>query len=300
MRRIVSFVLVLLCASFVLATAAIGQVTGMVQGMISGQPPQGAMMTVNAGNPRRVAPAVTGMPYSAEQMTETVQTLADGTHIRQNERTTLMYRDSAGRTRTETPIGPPRAKNGGARMIRIVDAVGGYEYTLDDQNKIAHRVTVQVMQPMARRAAAVGAGAASVQAVLGTGGGMASARANAARPVDMPRPEMQSEDLGTQTIEGVTARGHRTTQTWPVDSVGNDRPIVVVFENWFSEQLGMPVLTKNTDPRRGETTTSLKNVSLAEPDPSLFQPPAGYQVVDESGSFQMAVPRPSTPAAQNQ
>jgi hypothetical protein len=118
---------------------------------------------------------------------------------------------------------------------------------------------------------------------------------------NMPRPEMQSEDLGTQMIEGVTARGHRTTQTWPVDSVGNDRPIVAVFENWFSEQLGgMTVLSKSNDPRHGETTTTLKNISLAEPDPSLFQPPPGYQIVDENGSFQIAVPRPSATAAQNQ
>jgi hypothetical protein len=120
-------------------------------------------------------------------------------------------------------------------------------------------------------------------------------------PGNIPRPEIQSEDLGTQLIEGVTAHGRRTTQTWPVDSVGNDRPIVSVNEFWTSEQLGgMLVLSKNTDPRYGETTTTLKNVSLSEPDPSLFQPPPGYQIVDENGSFRITVPRPSPTAAQKQ
>jgi hypothetical protein len=245
-----------------------------------------------------------------------VQTLADGTHIRQTQHTMVMHRDSAGRTRTETPIGPfLRTNSDVPKMVRIVDVVGGYEYTLDDQNKVAHRVTVQVAQPMARRTGAGGAGGGGmlgstagllvVPGVAGFGPAVAAAgpalRANAPGPMNMPRPEIQSEDLGTQMVEGVAARGTRTTQTWPVDSVGNDRPIVVVSEHWMSEQLGgVMVLSKSNDPRRGETTTSLKNVNLAEPDPSLFQPPAGYQIVDESGSFQISVPRPSATATQNQ
>jgi hypothetical protein len=103
---------------------------------------------------------------------------------------------------------------------------------------------------------------------------------------------MQSEDLGTQVIEGVNARGRRTTQTWPVDSVGNDRPIVSVHETWFSDQLGgIAVLVKGNDPRYGETTTALKNINLSEPDPALFQPPPGYQIVDENGSFRITVPQ---------
>jgi hypothetical protein len=250
------------------------------------------------------------MPYSAEQVTETVQTLADGTHIRQKQRAQSMYRDSAGRTRTEMPAFGP-AMNDGAKIVRIVDVVGGYEYTLDDQNKIAHRVMVQVSEPMPKRVAASGPGAVPSRVqVFGMLGPVAMSGPVTAMPLpravppgtagDAPRPEMHSEDLGTQMIEGVNARGHRTTQTWPVDSVGNDRPIVVVFENWFSDQLGTTVLTKNDDPRHGETTTALKNVSLAEPDPSLFQPPPGYQIVDENGPFQITVPRPGASATRKQ
>jgi len=44
--------------------------------------------------------------------------------------------------------------------------------------------------------------------------------------------------------------------------------------------LKMVVLSKNSDPRSGESTTRLTNISRAEPDPSLFQIPADYEVVE--------------------
>jgi hypothetical protein len=45
-----------------------------------------------------------------------------------------------------------------------------------------------------------------------------------------------------------------------------------------------PVAPTPTDP-----TTRLTNISRAEPDPSLFQPPAGYQILDEKDWFTMTV-----------
>jgi hypothetical protein len=272
-----------------IASGALAQEAGVVQAIAVR--PAGGMVTMNIGaNPNmRVPPAVTGMPYSAQQVSETVQTLADGTHIKQNTRTVVMYRDSLGRTRTETPAFGP--VNNGAKLVRIVDVVGGYEYTLDDTNHIAHRVIIQVAQPIARRA----------PGTLGNGSQLASRTAPlpATLPPGVagrPHPEMQSEDLGMQVIEGVNAKGRRTTQTWPVDSVGNDRPIVSVHETWFCDQLGgMMVLSKSTDPRYGETTTALKDLNLSEPDPALFQPPAGYQIEDETGPFKITVPQNAVP-----
>ena len=46
---------------------------------------------------------VTGAPYSADEVVERVQTLADGTHLSTTS-TTKKYRDSLGRTRTERPM----------------------------------------------------------------------------------------------------------------------------------------------------------------------------------------------------
>ena len=81
-------------------------------------------------------------------------------------------------------------------------------------------------------------------------------------------------------MEGVLADGVRTTTTWPVGFFGNDRPVSSIRETWSSRELGMAVLSKSSDPRYGETTTKVTNIQRAEPDPSLFQPPAGYEIVD--------------------
>jgi hypothetical protein len=92
-----------------------------------------------------------------------------------------------------------------------------------------------------------------------------------------------SESLGTQMIEGLTAEGTRRTTTWAVDSVGNDREIVVTNEDWFSKQLQVQVLQKTSDPRMGDSTTKLANISLVEPDAALFIPPPDYTIKDEGG-----------------
>ena len=63
--------------------------------------------------------------------------------------------------------------------------------------------------------------------------------------------------------------------------MGNDRPITTVHETWMSPELNMAISTKISDPRSGESTTKLTNISRAEPDPALFQVPAGYSVAEE-------------------
>ena len=64
--------------------------------------------------------------------------------------------------------------------------------------------------------------------------------------------------------------------------MGNDLPIVVVTERWYSRDLQMNIVTKRNDPRNGETVTKLTNVSRAEPAHSLFEPPADYKISDYS------------------
>ena len=95
--------------------------------------------------------------------------------------------------------------------------------------------------------------------------------------------EVNQEQLGAQTIEGVVAEGTRTTFTIAAGKIGNDRPIVTVNERWYSQELQTVVLSKNSDPRMGETTYRLTNIDRSEPDPSLFQVPADYRI--EEGGF---------------
>jgi hypothetical protein len=97
-----------------------------------------------AGGPQ--SNGVTGQPYSAQEEIETVQTLADGTHITNGPQKVMRYRDSLGRTRTERTLGPPPgflAASGSAPappvFIEITDPVGGYQYAFDSNNHTAHR-----------------------------------------------------------------------------------------------------------------------------------------------------------------
>jgi len=102
---------------------------------------------------------------------------------------------------------------------------------------------------------------------------------------------MKNENLGTQTIFGVAAVGTRNTTTYPVGTFqGNDQPVIQVNENWRSVQYGLTLRSSNSGVN-GDTTTTMKDFSIEEPDPSLFQVPAGYQIVDESGEFTITIPR---------
>ena len=93
-------------------------------------------------------------------------------------------------------------------------------------------------------------------------------------------------DLGMQTIEGLVTKGKRITHTIPAGEMGNDLPIVITTETWVSPDLKVIVMSKSSDPRMGETTYKLTNLSRAEPDPALFQVPADYTVKDQpNGMF---------------
>jgi hypothetical protein len=100
-------------------------------------------------------------------------------------------------------------------------------------------------------------------------------------------------------IEGVEADGHRTTVTIPAGQIGNERPIEVVSESWYSPQLKTLVMSKQNDPRMGETTYKLTNIQLIEPLPSMFEPPAGYTIQEgpQMMHFERKLASPDEPQA---
>lgn len=93
--------------------------------------------------------------------------------------------------------------------------------------------------------------------------------------------ETRTEDLGVQSIEGVEATGTRTITTIPAGDIGNERPIEIVYEKWYSNELQLVVMSKHSDPRFGEQTYRLTNIVRSEPDASLFELPSGYKVVSD-------------------
>ena len=208
---------------------------------------------------------VTGAPYSATRETETITTLSDGTHITRKSRV-LLYRDSCGRTRTEIFLPEPRqgaADSQEPAQIMINDPVEGVNYMLTPRN---HSGTRNVFRPR------------PINAQPPPKPPVPSALPSPSAP-QMPRPE--TADLGTQVIEGMVVKGTRTTRTVPVNFEGNDRQIISVSENWYSEELGQNLLSKTSNPRSGETTERLTNIDRSEPDPSLFRPPTDYTITEQ-------------------
>jgi hypothetical protein len=93
-----------------------------------------------------------------------------------------------------------------------------------------------------------------------------------------PGGEFQKEVLGKQTIEGIMAEGTKTTVTIPAGKIGNELPIHIVTESWYSPELQTLVLNRHLDPRMGETSFRLNGITRAEPARSLFEVPADYRM----------------------
>ena len=52
-------------------------------------------------------------------------------------------------------------------------------------------------------------------------------------------------------------------------------------KTWESPDLHIMILTKTDDPRSGENTMRVTQLDRAEPDPSLFQVPADFTIVEK-------------------
>jgi len=240
---------------------------------------------------------VKNAPYSAEAVTETTQQLADGNRI-SHKNTALLYRDSEGRTRREETmkaLGPWASNAEPLRSVFINDPVSKTHMVLDVNSR-----TVRKMGSPEIRTFPAAAGAAAgitvqgdvvkhVRIQHGTAGepagaghvGVAFARGSFGAGEPGNGENVKTESLGTRMIEGVRADGTRITHTIPAGAMGNERPIEIVSERWYSPELQTVVMTSRNDPRMGETKYRLGNISRGEPSRSLFEAPADYSVVDE-------------------
>ena len=94
----------------------------------------------------------------------------------------------------------------------------------------------------------------------------------------LPRGKGETRSLGTREFEGVKADGTMTTHTIPAGEIGNEKPIVVTSERWFSPELHVVVYAKYSDPRNGDTIYRLANLKRGEPPAELFRVPPEYKV----------------------
>jgi hypothetical protein len=244
---------------------------------------------------------VKGAPFSAEGVSESVQTLSDGNRITRSS-TTKMFRDGEGRFRREgggstggsgysyTTYGSAVAVYGMQDIISIFDPVDAVRYILNPKDKTARRFDVK--NTLTEGAVYVNGTtlSPSVKTEISTEAykklteSAAVAKANVVVMPNMVTGTMsggKTESLGVKSFEGVEAEGTRTVTTIAAGAIGNDRPIEIVYERWYSKELDLIVYSRHYDPRFGEQTYRLVNINRSEPDRNLFSVPNDYKLSNE-------------------
>ena len=231
---------------------------------------------------------VTGKPFTADAEIDSDQTLANGTHI-VNKQTVTLARDSQGRTRREETLPAPTADGQQVKTVFISDPVAQVNYVLGPDN-VAHKVpflklatlalpdSISIVQSTSQSTSqsTQAQGSVTVQSFS------TAVPSGAAGPVNLSfkaEPgDSTKESLGTQTINGVRANGTRTTTTIPAGQIGNDSPLVITDERWYSPDLQVTVMTRHSDPRFGDSSYQLTNIQQGEPPESLFEVPSNYTI----------------------
>ncbi len=265
-------------AAMVAVASAQGPGPGRGRGGFGPPPPGGPgmggarLIGAEAGMPGRV---VKNAPYSADVVTESTHALADGNRIHQTN-TTRVYRDSEGRTRRENSLASLGGLAPGGnlpQMVFITDPVAGANYALNAKDRTATKSAWH----------GGGRGGPSPDRSLSPRQADPGRQQDAMRSRRAQDPNLKTESLGQQSIEGVLATGTRSTYTIPAGQMGNEQAMQIVSETWYSTELQTVVLSKRTDPRSGDFVTRMTNVSRSEPSRILFDVPADFKVSEASG-----------------
>jgi hypothetical protein len=205
---------------------------------------------------------VKGAPFSATATSDTTQILQDGNTIHRTTKSNL-YRDSEGRSRREitfSGFGPLQAAGKTRTMTMIDDPVAGAHYMLDPDAKVAHKMLARVPKDVSGP------------------GKMFKDKGLDRLPRHLDAANVTTESLVAQNINGVNAEGTCVTHTIPAGQIGNDQPIHIVFERWYSPDLQMVVKSTRSDPRFGTTIYNVTHIQRAEPAAAMFSVPSDYTV----------------------
>jgi hypothetical protein len=194
--------------------------------------------------PLDIAAPVVDAPFSADTVTITTQVFADGNRVEQRHEGSVA-RDSSGTLRRVQTL----AGLGGAaepiRIVTITPAAERVQYRLDEARKVAVRVHLPP-------------------------------------PLEVPeRSDAGVEQLPPMQYESLRADGTRSIVVIPVGRIGNQRPIEIVNERWYSPELQAVVQTRRIDPRFGEVLYKLVNISRATPAKHLFEVPADFAIEEQ-------------------
>jgi hypothetical protein len=172
-------------------------------------------------------------------------------------------RDSAGRVYQERWLMSPKGSNIPSRMswIQIADPVAHIAYQCEPRQKVCEMLTM---------------------------GGMTIVRFDPARVKSgtlkdskgVEKGTRTHQDLGAQIFAGMPVHEYKDTSTLNPGVLGNDLPMSTVRQYRFSAELGFNLSSVVEAPQIGRQTFTVTEISTSEPDPSFFQPPQGYKLVD--------------------
>jgi hypothetical protein len=212
------------------------------------------------------APMKKGAPYTAVTRSTVDQKLPDGNVIHRVA-VGRQARDFAGKAMTETMVecvlnaeGQPTARYSVSvydfpAKVSMSWQVGGPEGKVV---RVIHQNETPPTVPSPEEQAA----------------NQARNRANSQRL----QRESHTDQLGNRNINGLEATGSRNTRTIPIGEEGNEQPLVITHDTWFSKETGLTLLLIDEDPRRGKYTFEYEDLKLGEPDAAVFAPPADYKV----------------------
>jgi hypothetical protein len=200
---------------------------------------------------------IANAPFSAKVPIELLHTLPDGTEMHRHFYS-LVARDSRGRVYHENHV--PLQGNTNAespvKFFVIIDTTAGTRTTCLPEQRLCRVLGI------VRRA--------SAKIPVGT-------FARGTRT-------LQREDLGRGSRDSLEVVGTRETTTIKPGVMGNDRPLVVTKEFWYSPQLQVNLEVVRQDPRSGTQTLKVTELNMGEPDGKLFEVPADFKIVDERAS----------------
>ncbi len=228
--------------------------------LMAGQPPQQEGMHAPSGGSRMfiqsiAVPPLPDAPFTATVYTKTVRRLDDGNTVTlQNHRT--IARDSAGRIYEERRLFLPEGDSR-PNAISQIELSDPATHMLVVCQPSAHTCTIRNYFARPSPAPVVPAG-----------------------PYRNGTGFLTRESLGKKLLNGVEVVGTRESSTTNAGTFGNNRPISVVKEFWYSPVLGINVTEKRQDPRFGDESFTVGDIVLGEPDAGLLKIPPHYQVTD--------------------
>jgi hypothetical protein len=199
-------------------------------------------------------PSLPNAPFTAVVNTESIRQLADGTTITLTNHRTIA-RDNAGRIFQERRLlVPDDGKHESiVTQTEISDPLGHKLYICVPREHVCQ--LEQFSAPT-------------------------SAPPDATTNSEIQPGRPNREELGKKTIGGLETVGTLESAIIESGAIGNDSPIMVKREFWYSPELGVNLISKRQDPRFGIQNFEVSDIVLGQPDANLFQVPAGSRIID--------------------